>query len=103
MDDGARFQEGEVVGGADFRVWFWGDERKAPERIGLGSSSTVYTRQCHVVSTSSGTHCKMTGSPPTLPGICSVILFVVPDSDLGVHPMSQASYLEELEFPLLFF
>lgn len=56
-----------------------------------------------MVSIKSGTHFKMTSSLLILSVICLVILFIFIDSDLGIYPMSQASSLEELEFPLLFF
>lgn len=41
----------------------------------------------------------MTSSLLILSVICLVILFIFIDSDLGIYPMSQASSLEELEFP----
>ena len=56
-----------------------------------------------MVSIKSGAHFKMTSPFLILSVICLVILFIFIDSELGVHPMSQASSLEELEFPLFFF
>lgn len=79
-------------------------KNKTPERIGLGSSSTLFTRQCYVASTKSGwTHLKITCSLQSLSAICWLTLFNFIDSDLGVYSTRQASHLEELEFPLSFF
>lgn len=103
VNGGAIFQGDKTAGEKGFKVWIWGEENNAPEGIRLGSIFTFYTRQYHVASTNSGAHFKMTCSLQTLFVICLLILFIFIDSDLGVYFMSQASILEEFEFPLLFF